>query len=288
MHPLVAQRNEALAGARARRRRAEDDLDTALRAEFDPARLRPATPADVVPGAVLWYPYNGPDGPDGTYTWSVVERVGADGAFMDEEGGSYPYLDRWHVLEAAAAPAVPEAIAAILAEDVRGDSREAWLLDTGDFLLIDEVHPAWWASPAWRLRMRQRRALRLFVPASEIDKLKRVELAFDVAKRGYEMADALRRHLIWIDELQALLKAEAGKEEVDRHRAREPAILGAAHAHAGIVAREAPERLSPIRTVPFDPPPPVVADKPRAEKAGRDGPKEARPGKADKPKPVQG
>ncbi len=165
---------------------------------------------------------------------------------------------------------------AILAEDVRMDAAETWLLDDGRFLVLEDVHPAWWSSRSWRLLMRQRRVLRLFVPRHEIPKLAAVETSFKVAKRGYEISDGMRRYRDWQD------AAPEGTPE--EHAAKGESLLQAgfrsALAHSRVVADFAPEARFPVKTVPYAPPPVTWDDKvPPKGKPGQDGgPKPARKG----------
>lgn len=151
--------------------------------------------------------------------------------------------------------------AAILAEDVRMDAAETWLLDDGRFLVLEDVHPAWWSSRRWRLLMRQRRVLRLFVPRCEIPKLAGVETSFKVAKRGYEIADGMRRYRDWQDG-----EPEGTPEE---HAAKGESLLQAgfrgALAHSRVITQSAPEARFPLKTVPYAPPP-VTWDEPPAGK----------------------
>lgn len=285
VHPLVQARNETVKAARAAIGGAERRLDARLRSAFSEDRLRPATPEDVTVGAVIWHPVVRPAGPDGTYEWDVVGRVRdpRTGAFETEDGFPFPTLDDCFVLDGAGeAQDSPEAV---LLEDVRGDAREAWLLDTGHFLVPDEVHPAWWASLRWRRLMRQRRALRVFVPLAELPRLAALARSFRALKRGYEMTDALRRHREQLDALESLVAAGAPEEDVKAQRSRVRASLGTAEAHARLVEAEVPERASPIRTVPYLPPP-VTWDE--ARNAGKDAGKGAarQDGKGRRPDPA--
>jgi hypothetical protein len=145
----------------------------------------------------------------------------------------------------------PRSIEAILSEDPKATAKEVWLLDTGEWLVWDDVHPAWKASLAWRRAMRLRRSLRMFVPLSEIPKLRGIQSAFSVAKRGYEIVDALGRHRELSEELAGLRSAGADEDAINAQAARVTGTFQSAAAHAALVSASVPEASAAIRTLPY-------------------------------------
>jgi hypothetical protein len=109
---------------------------------------------------------------------------------------------------------------------------EVWLLDTGRFLVLRDVPEAYRAGQGWVRRMRQRRVLRMFLPESEIARLPAIETTFEVAKRGFEIKDAIGR---WRQRAGDALLALRG---IAQHTDLFPA-----------------EETSGVRTIPYEPPP---------------------------------
>lgn len=117
---------------------------------------------------------------------------------------------------------------------------EVWLLDSGTFLVLEDVHPSWRSDWRWLRRMRQRRALRMYVPVGEIEKLPQIEAAFSAAKRGFEIRDVVAK-----------------------------GTRDALRAVQGLLLNVPSEATSAIKTRPYEPPKPVPMPTPEERAAMR-------------------
>jgi hypothetical protein len=160
----------------------------------------------------------------------------------------------------------------ILSEDVRSTAKEVWLLDGGRFLVLERVHPAWMASLSWRRLMRQRRVLRMFVPSYELSRLPGLEASLAVAKRAFELCEAGRRYREW--------QIEVPVGDPAKHAAKGDGLMRVMMAHAELISDTVPESASPIRTMPYLPPPVTWAE-PKPAPAAQ-GPKPDKKPKPDK------
>ena len=95
--------------------------------------------------------------------------------------------------------------------------------------------------------MRQRRVLRMFVPASELAALPRIERGIAVARRAHEICDASEKYRDW---REGPVGADA-----DSHAAKGAGLLQLMLSHARVILAAVPERLSPFKVVPYNPPP---------------------------------
>jgi len=161
----------------------------------------------------------------------------------------------------------------ILAEDVRATAVEAWLLDDGRFLVPSLVHPEIWGDGRFRRLMRQRRVLRMFLPPHELDGLPRLETTLRAGKRVHEIVDAFRRYEDWAE--APFPAPESAQAHLQAGRDTLLAAARGAYGHIRVIRRACPERSSPIRTVPYQPPPRVEADE-VLPKPGKGGGKPAR------------
>jgi hypothetical protein len=139
---------------------------------------------------------------------------------------------------------------------------EVWLIDTGKFIVLRDELPEFTGDWRWMRILRQRRALRMFLPEIEIAKLPAIETVFSVANRGFEMRDTLER---WekaaggpAKPFQAMFsiagRGSAITQAVERWRREDGAkmspdraTLRTVAAHAALFPKEAE---MPVRNVP--------------------------------------
>lgn len=86
-----------------------------------------------------------------------------------------------------------------------GGLHEVWLIDTGHFIDMTTMHPAWAHESRWYTRLIRRRVLRMFVPQQELTNLPALERDFMVVKRFFEMRDAVRKGRPLQDQYEALM-----------------------------------------------------------------------------------
>lgn len=150
------------------------------------------------------------------------------------------------------------------------DLVEVWLLDTGRFLILRDVPEAYRSGHGWVRRMRQRRVLRMYLPQSELARLPAIETTFEVAKRGFEIRDAIERTRLRAVEAPAdidleRLKTTASADEIgtisneirdtiERWRKRAGDALAALRGIAQHTDQFPAEDASGVRTIPYEPP----------------------------------